>query len=200
MPPKSNIPDQVCPTCSKTFYRPPCKVKTARRLFCSTPCFNVSQTHTAEQRTAAFWSRVSRSTPDECWLWIGGIGTDGYGVFSNKGHSTHASRAAWIFTNGAVQNKLSVLHKCDNPLCCNPSHLFLGTQRDNIADMNNKGRAVVLHGEQDPKSKLTEDQVRQIRQLYRPRVVSQFKLAAMFGVSRTAIQSVLDHRTWAHIE
>lgn len=96
--------------------------KSARHLFCSEVC--------------AFWAKVDRRGPDECWEWTTGRERYGYG------HSVlgTASRVAWELTNGPIPDGQRVLHSCDNPPCCNPRHLFLGTQLDNVRDMMAKGR------------------------------------------------------------
>lgn len=88
-----------------------------------------------------FWEKVDIRGDDECWPWLGvlrGTGKMAYGVF--HGPERVASRAAWTFTWGAIDAGMGVLHRCDNPPCCNPNHLFLGTQADNMRDMAAKGR------------------------------------------------------------
>lgn len=85
-----------------------------------------------------FWSRVSKG--DGCWLWTGTQRKDGYGSFHRNGKYLHAHRASWIINFGEIKNKLHVLHKCDVRNCVNPSHLFLGTNHDNILDCVAKGR------------------------------------------------------------
>lgn len=89
-----------------------------------------------------FWEKVDRRSPDECWPWLGRARTSfGYGAFAiGRDRANRAHRIAWELTNGPVPVGLSALHRCDNPPCCNPAHLFLGTQADNIADMVAKGR------------------------------------------------------------
>lgn len=85
-----------------------------------------------------FWARVARS--DGCWLWTGGTGPRGYGVVRYQGAAFRAHRLAWILTHGPIPEGLFVCHHCDNPPCCNPAHLFLGTGADNMRDMANKRR------------------------------------------------------------
>jgi hypothetical protein len=87
-----------------------------------------------------FWEKVKKSDTNDCWEWQSTTNNKGYGTISIKGRSRLAHRFSYEIHNGSIPNGLNVLHRCDNPLCCNPAHLFLGTQRDNIADMVAKGR------------------------------------------------------------
>ena len=94
-------------------------------------------------RAERFWSKVNRvEDPDECWEWIPKARHKfGYGIFMDRPYGTKkAHRVAWELTNGEIPNGLMVLHTCDNPPCCNPNHLFLGTAQDNSLDMMSKGR------------------------------------------------------------
>src|SRR3990167_8700408 len=116
-------------------------------------------THSIEQR---FWGKV-RKTPG-CWLWTAKL-LKGYGRLWVAGHSERAHRVAWLLHYGQIDAGLLVLHKCDNPCCVNPKHLFLGTASDNILDAAAKGR--MAHGEKNGNRKLTTDQVLTIRQVSR---------------------------------
>lgn len=84
-----------------------------------------------------FWSKVNKT--DECWLWTRGRTKQGYGTFSLDGKTHNAHRLAWLFTYGDP-GELQVLHRCDNPPCVRPDHLFLGTVADNMKDRDAKGR------------------------------------------------------------
>lgn len=95
------------------------------------------------------WPRVNRTTSDECWQWTGAVDTHGYGVISGeptdgRRRNLRAHRVAYESTHGPIPSGLIVIHGCDNPACCNPNHLRLGTIRDNSQDMVAKGR----HGNQ----------------------------------------------------
>ena len=99
----------------------------------------------------------------ECWPWHSYLNRMGYGHFWSDGRNQLAHRLMWEFENGSIPDRLCVLHTCDNRVCVNPNHLFLGTQRDNIQDKHTKGRAADQCGEHNNSAKLTADQVRQIR-------------------------------------
>ncbi len=92
---------------------------------------------TPEQR---FWKHVDRRGPDECWPWTGTVSHNGYGRFWLNGRNTPARRFAWECANGPMPPGMLGLHTCDNPPCCNPKHIFPGTQLDNIRDRDAKGR------------------------------------------------------------
>jgi hypothetical protein len=87
-----------------------------------------------------FWSKVNIKGSEECWDWIRAVGADGYGVCGFEGKIFRAHRLAFKLSNNLNPDKLHVLHKCDNRICCNPNHLFLGTNLENVRDKMNKGR------------------------------------------------------------
>jgi hypothetical protein len=92
-------------------------------------------------KASRFWGKVDIQHIDKCWNWKGYINSDGYGNFSVDGKRRwHAHRVAYILTFGDVPEGIKVCHKCDNPSCANPNHLFLGTQKDNVQDAVRKGR------------------------------------------------------------
>lgn len=155
-----------------------------------------------------FWSKVDKS--GDCWLWTGNTTKAGYGVCYPDGKSTPrrlAHRAAWEEANGQIPDGLSICHRCDNPPCVRPDHLFSGTQADNIRDMMSKGRHGYYDksGEKNPRARLTSKQVAEIRRLYaigryKPRQKNapydSKRLSAMFGVARSTIRLVTCGRNW----
>jgi hypothetical protein len=122
-----------------------------------------------------------------CWLWLGGVQSMGYGMLGPKKHRVLATRFSYEKYKGPIPIGLSVLHRCDTPLCVNPDHLFAGTQRDNLRDAAQKGRTV--HGEQHPGAKLTNQQVVEIRALL-GQGVSQRLVALRFEVNPSTISRI----------
>lgn len=142
------------------------------------------------------WRRTDKS--GDCWVWTGSIRDDGYGQIGRGGGAggvvlTH--RAAWEVTNGPIPAGLYVCHSCDNRSCIHPEHLFLGTHKDNMRDMFDKGRnRSGVH----PGVILTEEDVLLIRHL-EARGVSRPALAVAFGVTVWGIHSAVQGRSWKHV-
>lgn len=159
-----------------------------------------------ESRKSRFWKKVDIRGEDECWPWMGAKWCgDGllYGklVWGSRGDQKwlHAHRVAYEFTNGAIGCGLCVCHKCDNPPCCNPKHLFLGTKTDNNADKKQKGRSANVVGELNPRSKLTDEVVKEIRAWLENGVTQTF-LAKKYGVTQAQIWRVKNGITWRHVK
>jgi len=153
-----------------------------------------------------FWLMVDKRGPDDCWPWAGCRLRHGYGHFNVNGRKTLAHRFSWSLVNGPIPDGngwhgTCVLHRCDNPPCVNPAHLFLGTQADNIDDMIAKGRNGYTgqRGEKHGMAKLTESQVIEIRRRYAIGNISQEKLAFELGVSQTTIGSIVRRDKWTHV-
>jgi hypothetical protein len=144
----------------------------------------------------SFWGKVDVRGPNECWLWRGYCDGDGYGCFCINGKVELTHRLAWMFTTGAM-SKVNVLHTCDNPRCCNPAHLFEGTQADNVADMCAKGRRGRHDGERNGRAKLTQEQVTAIRTTYAVGGVTYPELGRQYGVSAGEIGHIVKGRVWA---
>ena len=148
---------------------------------------------------ADLYEQLSASTqkiPGGCWLWKG-TKANGYGRIVRKKRRVYVHRAGYALRYGRVPKK-KVCHKCDTPACWRPSHLFRGTQAQNLADMRKKGRGSPpphFYGEDHPIAKLTRKKVATIR-LLRARGVPQRKVAKQFRVSQATIGSIVHRRTW----
>jgi hypothetical protein len=140
-----------------------------------------------------FWSKVARGS--ECWVWTAGRDEYGYGAFIAPGLGQRAHRVAWGLDNGPAGD-LDVLHHCDNPPCVRPSHLFLGTQADNVRDCKSKNRQA--KGTDLPQSKLTPDRVRAVRAA-RASGQAYEQIARENGVSRRLVFMIVRRTVWAHV-
>jgi hypothetical protein len=146
-----------------------------------------------------FWSRVNRSGgPDSCWPWTKHRDKKGYGRFaySRDANDRFAHRLAWAFTHGHP-GELLVCHRCDNPPCCNPSHLFLGTVADNNADRDAKGRG--NRGTKNGQVVLTEAQVCAIRSTYAAGGISQDALGKQYGIDQGHVSRIVNRKLWPHL-
>lgn len=158
-----------------------------------------------EHQATHFWTHVKKRGPNECWEYVGARYSGGYGVVGNIGSSgTGAHRVAFFLTFGWWPPV--VMHVvCDNPPCCNPLHLQAAqSNAENMRDASRKGR---IGGEVNGQSKLTNEQVQEIRRLYgtprngrpAPNGIFQRELAARYGVCRELISYIVNRHTWKHI-
>ncbi len=108
-----------------------------------------------------------------------------------------AHRASWEIHFGEIPNGLCVLHKCDNPSCVNPEHLFLGTRKDNSIDMLLKDRGNKAKGQENGANKLTENEVIKIRKIYKDGGISQKKLGHLFRIGQTQVWHIVNNKQWA---
>lgn len=174
-----------------------------RRKCKTSTCCNPAHMYSDDDRVASFMARVDIRGRDECWNWKSHINSRGYGSFFFDGTMESVHRISWEVHNGPIPPGKGTLgtcvcHKCDNPICCNPNHLFLGSQADNVADRDKKGRNVVpdIKGEQSANAKLTDAQILEIRSL---RGISQRKIATIYGVSQSLISDIVNRKRWKHI-
>ena len=151
------------------------------------------------KRREAFISRTKLNPETGCLEWNGAVQQgSGYGIFWFKGKPQRAHRAAWEIFNGTIPKGKLICHQCDNRICVNTEHLFLGTSADNNRDAREKGRAVFVKGEDHGKSKLTEEQV-QMMLMMAAQGVSAAEIGRNFGVCRQTASKILRGKRWKHV-
>lgn len=145
-----------------------------------------------------FWGKVDKRGPDECWEWAGAINRAGYGKLLVDRRIIGAHIASYEIHNGPIPDGLWVLHRCDNRRCINPAHLFLGTAKDNTADMMAKGRQgdTALPGERNGNAHLTNEQAREFREQFSKTNMSIIKFSSLHNVSYGVMQNVLNYRSY----
>ena len=143
-----------------------------------------------------FWEKVNKS--GDCWEWTASTFVNGYGKFGVNGKTLRAHRVSYEFIHGPIPDGLLACHRCDNKICVRPSHIFLGTDKDNSNDREKKGRTA--RGERSGKAKLTEEKVKNIRKEYSSGNTAKVKLAEKYGVTRQAISLVINSKRWARVE
>lgn len=154
-----------------------------------------------EKEIKLFWERVDKGPHEKgCWLWTGRKNR-GYGQLDiNKGRKmVYAHRVSYALAHGGVMPTLDVLHKCDNPPCVNPAHLYAGTHMDNMRDMHAKKRRTPARGEAHGMAKLTGAQVVEIRQKYATGEFTQTGLGDMYGISHAQVFDIVNRNVWKHI-
>jgi len=162
-----------------------------------------------QKDVSRFWPKVRKTRT--CWLWVAGLFPNGYGQFTLSGNPIGAHRFSWMVANdSSIPSDRQVLHSCDNKACVNPDHLFLGTPLDNMLDKIAKGRggnsAAILpaKGEDNGNAKLTEEEVRYIRQCgkigTRHSPGNCGELARQFGVSWNQISMIIRRKNWGWLK
>lgn len=158
----------------------------------------------SQEEIARFWSKVDKEHSQtfyngtRCWEWIASKNRYGYGQLTNRQQHYEAHRVSFVFRNGSIPSGMHILHYCDNPACVNPDHLHLGTHQQNMADMVSKGRT--KKGERHWNSKLTEDEVFQIRKRYGRRGIGgedSSSLSKEFQVSVSTIMNIVNEKNWS---
>lgn len=173
---------------------------------------NLTTPELTEKQLRRFWGYIAKKDINECWLWTGSTVGRGYGRMSFGRHRTLRShRVAYLLHYGLWPGELLVCHKCDNPPCCNPHHLFLGTSDDNIKDAVKKGRMIsgdqwqakhpnhVKRGSQNHTSKLTEAQVLEIRERVAKKEMPQYQLQKIYRICQRTMYLIVHRKSWTHI-
>lgn len=147
-----------------------------------------------------FIKKIRKCEDDGCWEWTHGKIKTGYGVIRINNKNFGAHRISYLMHFGNFDNKLCVLHKCDNPSCVRPDHLYLGTQTDNMKDMDNKKRRKlnIMKGEQNGRSKLLVIDVINIKKMLSNKI-SQREIAKKYNVSQVAVSLIKRNKNWKYV-
>lgn len=162
--------------------------KWAEQKYCSQSCSGKANNRIAGDPMERF-PKYYKKVESGCWEWIGNLHKNGYGFFNHKNEKPKAHRFSYAMYKGLLHPKMSVCHKCDNPKCVNPDHLFLGTHDDNMKDMAKKARS--SHG-RSWNSKLTLEKASAIKRDLRPRK----EVAAEYGVSVVTVCRIQNNQIW----
>lgn len=142
-----------------------------------------------------FWAKVHKS--EGCWNWTASRDTSGYGLFRLGRKLYKAHRFSWIIALGSIPTDLVVCHKCDNPICVNPIHLFLGTRADNNLDRDRKNRQVSVKGEEHYRAVLTISDVMKMRYIKQQNPsIPYYTIAAQFNVCASTAHRAITRKSW----
>ncbi len=181
-----------------------------------------------EKLAERFWRKVNRCVADECWNWLGAKTGNGYGAFKAHGKTMPAHRFSYEVGCANIPVNALVCHHCDNPICVNPKHLFIGTHGDNMRDMRSKNRNItgdkhfsrlfperlargdrhglrlhpecVARGERNGNAKLDSDDVRKIRKAIADGGASQRDIAKRFNVTKHVVSKIKLLKSWRHVQ
>jgi hypothetical protein len=186
----------ICQTCGVAFMRHKSQLARGyKNSFCSRACRD--QHHRSMPMVERFDKFCIPEPNSGCYLWIGPAQKCTENYWQARFDDKLAGRVAWQLKYGDIPPGLCVLHKCDNPMCVCPEHLFLGTRKENTMDMMRKGRnrQGIKLGEAHPKATVTDDLVRAVRAFDGPPIA----ISRALKISRWVVYNILKNRTWRHV-
>lgn len=149
---------------------------------------SLSQEMQDEHKLNLLWRQINKGNPDECWEWTSLKYPSGYGRACLHGKNDYIHRVIWILLNGPIPEGKHVLHHCDNPACCNPAHLYVGTVWDNMRDRDKR--------ERNGRYKFTNDEVKEIRKIYQTGRYTQAAIAKAYKVKIGPIHMIVNYKTY----
>jgi hypothetical protein len=196
-----------CLMCGKQFKVYSCNLEKGMGKFCAISCATQYRIHVLNDHPLInrgsyfekFFNKISKEDHEKgCWIWIGHKNKAGYGRIRQKYKDKTAHRFSWEIFNGPIPESMFICHTCDNPPCCNPDHLFLGTPKDNTQDCIKKNRQRYQKGSAHNMAKLSESEIPKIRELLK-NGEKQYIIARMFNVSPMIISKIKHRKLWNHV-
>ena len=189
-----------CKFCNKSYTSENYLVKNNKTKFCSKSCKSknaiIKNLGTPIER---FFKNIKDENTSDCWLWKTYNHNDGYGTLHINRKRIYAHRYSWIIHYGEIPKGLFVCHKCDNPKCVNPEHLFLGTNTDNVNDMIKKGRKKQAKGNDYSRAKLKSEDVIDIRKMMKEGKKA-IEIAKLYKITAQHVRIIYRKLNWAHID
>lgn len=142
-----------------------------------------------------FWSNVQKGNPDECWIWIGSPSGNGYGQLRFEGVTYRSNVLSYLINKGNIPARMYICHTCDNPICVNPNHLFVGTPSDNAKDRQQKGRGRPMDGENNSNNRFTKESIIQMRSMFQKGYLCN-EIAHIFDTNPEYVRNVVKRKVW----
>lgn len=153
------------------------------------------------QQIIEFWGKIAiTDNPDECWVWTLSTKDSGHGRVRIDWIEYKPHRIAYFLHTGHDPKELRVCHHCDNPPCCNPKHLYAGTQKNNCEDRERRGRGNQPKGVNNAFAKLNDDKVRELRRKFANGEANKTQLAKEYGIACNTVKDIVRRRWWTHVE